>query len=227
MLGQTVIPAVVIEASESECLVMSLVENIARRQHRPIDLIREIGELRKRGNSEVSIAEIIGVSPSWVNLVLTLISRGEKRLLAAVDTGLIPITLAIEISRSESDEAQRLLLDAYEKGDLRGKKLTAVRKLLEARLEANSKGVPDSRLGRKRSSKRISASQLMEIYQREAEKQRLLVKKSEFAQTRLLFVVEAMRELLSDEDFRTMLRAESLDQVPRWLELRMTGHAAD
>ena len=36
MLGQTEIPAVVIEASESECLVMSLVENIARRVQRPI-----------------------------------------------------------------------------------------------------------------------------------------------------------------------------------------------
>ena len=31
MLGQTEIPAVVIEAAEDECLVMSLVENIARR----------------------------------------------------------------------------------------------------------------------------------------------------------------------------------------------------
>src|SRR3546814_3373319 len=31
MLGQTEIPAVVIDAPESECLVMSLVENIARR----------------------------------------------------------------------------------------------------------------------------------------------------------------------------------------------------
>ncbi len=40
-LGATEIPAVVIEASEADCLVMSLVENIARRQHRPIDLMQE------------------------------------------------------------------------------------------------------------------------------------------------------------------------------------------
>lgn len=129
MLGQTDIPAVIIEASESECLVMSLVENIARRHHRPIDLIWEVGELRKRGHTESAISERIGVSTTWVNLVLNLISRGEERLLAAVETGLIPITLAIKISRAESDEAQRILLEAYEKGDLRGKKLTAVRRL--------------------------------------------------------------------------------------------------
>ena len=46
MLGQTEIPAVVIEASESECLVMSPVENIARRTPRPIDLMKEIGALQ-------------------------------------------------------------------------------------------------------------------------------------------------------------------------------------
>jgi ParB family chromosome partitioning protein len=57
MLGQTDIPAVVIEASESECLVMSLVENIARRTLRPIDLMREIGALRERGYTEGAIAE--------------------------------------------------------------------------------------------------------------------------------------------------------------------------
>ena len=58
MLGQTEIPAVVIEASESECLVMSLVENIARRTPRPIDLMREIGALRARGYSDATIAEL-------------------------------------------------------------------------------------------------------------------------------------------------------------------------
>jgi ParB family chromosome partitioning protein len=40
-LGQTEIPAIVIEAEESDCLVMSLVENCARRQHRAIDLLQE------------------------------------------------------------------------------------------------------------------------------------------------------------------------------------------
>ena len=48
MLGQSEIPAVVIEASENECLVMSLVENIARRVQRPIDVMREVGALRNR-----------------------------------------------------------------------------------------------------------------------------------------------------------------------------------
>ncbi len=104
MLGQTEIPAVVIEASESECLVMSLVENIARRTPRPIDLMKEIGALRSRGFSDAAIAEKIGVGASWVNMIASLLERGEERLVSAVETGLIPITLAMEISKAETEK---------------------------------------------------------------------------------------------------------------------------
>ena len=50
-LGQEQIPAVVIDASEDDCYVMSLVENLARRQHTPLELVRAIGALRERGVS--------------------------------------------------------------------------------------------------------------------------------------------------------------------------------
>lgn len=223
MLGQTEIPAVVIEASESECLVMSLVENIARRTPRPIDLMKEIGALRARGFSDSEIAEKIGVGASWVNMVVSLLERGEERLVAAVETGLIPITLAMEISRAETEEAQNLLLDAYETGALRGKKLAAVRRMLDRRMRTQS--MPAVRLGRKGTGRHLTANDLMQVYQREAEKQRLLVKRSEFTQSRLLFLVEAMKDLLSDDGFLNLLRAEGLATMPRALSLRISGDA--
>lgn len=221
MLGQTEIPAVVIEATESECLVMSLVENIARRTPRPIDLMKEIGALRARGYNDGAIAEKIGVGASWVNMIASLLERGEERLVAAVETGLIPITLAMEISRAETMEAQNLLLDAYEAGALRGKKLAAVRRLLDKRMQTQS--IPVGRVGRRGNVRRLTANDLMQIYQREAEKQRLLVKRSEFTQTRLLFLVEAMKELINDEGFLNLLRAEGLATMPRALLLRIDG----
>lgn len=224
MLGQTEIPAVVIEATENECLVMSLVENIARRIQRPIDLMREIGALRARGFSDAAIAKKIGVGSSWVSMIASLLERGEERLVAAVETGLIPITLAMEISKAETEEAQNLLLDAYETGQLRGKKLAAVRRMLEIRMQSQRKGgLPVVRLGRKGSGRRLTANELMQVYQREAEKQRLLVKKSDFAQTRLLFIVEALKELLTDEGFVNLLRAEGLASMPKALTARISG----
>ena len=61
-LGQTEIPAIVIEAEEADCLVMSLVENCARRQHRAIDLLQDISTLRGRGYTDREIAPKLGVS---------------------------------------------------------------------------------------------------------------------------------------------------------------------
>jgi ParB family chromosome partitioning protein len=227
MLGQTEIPAVVIEASESECLVMSLVENIARRVQRPIDVMSEIGALRKRGYSEAEISRKIGVASSWVSMIVSLLERGEERLLSAVETGLIPISLAMEISRAESEEAQDLLLDAYETGKLRGKKLASVRRLLDLRMRSRSKSMTSGKLGRKGSNRKLTATDLMQVYQREAEKQRLLVKKSDFTQTRLLFVVEAIKDLLADDGFLTLLRAEGLETMPRALAMRIAGETDD
>ena len=57
----------------------------------------------------------------------------------------------------------------------------------------------------------------MRAYEREADRQRLMIKKAEIAQNRLLFIVEAMRQLLADENFMTLLRAEGLATMPRTL----------
>ncbi len=84
LLGQREIPAIVIAAAEAECLVMSLVENCARRQHRAIDLLQDIQTLGKRGYTDAQIARKIGVSPEWVNMIQGLLAKGEQRLLVAV-----------------------------------------------------------------------------------------------------------------------------------------------
>lgn len=229
LLGQTEIPAVVIEANENECLVMSLVENIARRAPKPIESMREISALRSRGFSDAAIAEKIGVGASWVNMIASLLERGEERLVSAVESGLIPVSLAMEISRAETEEVQNLLLDAYETGKLRGKKLASVRRILDLRLRSQRQSSQSTarRLGRKNNSRRMTVTDLMQIYQREAEKQRLLVKKSDFTQTRLLFLVEALKDLLADDGFKNLLRAEKLETIPRALTARIAGEGHD
>src|SRR5437879_2033070 len=55
-LGQTEIPAFIVDATEEDGLVMSLVENIARRRHRAIDLLHDIEGMKRRGHSEEQIA---------------------------------------------------------------------------------------------------------------------------------------------------------------------------
>ncbi|WP_291388381.1 plasmid partitioning protein RepB C-terminal domain-containing protein [Devosia sp.] len=222
MLGAIEIPAVVIDASENDCLVMSLVENIARRKHRPIDLMQEIGNLSKRGYTDREISEKVGISPSYVNMLVKLLERGEERLVAAVETGLIPVSFAIDIARSDSTSIQNLLMDAYQEGKIKGKKLAAIRRMLEQRDKRNPK-VPDTGLGRRNPRRSTTPAELLRVYQREAEKQRILVKKSDFTQTKLLFIVEALKELLADKGFAKVLKEERLATLPRALASRVVG----
>jgi ParB family chromosome partitioning protein len=58
-------------------------------------------------------------------------------------------------------------------------------------------------------------------YQKEVERQKRMVIKAEYSQNRLLFVIEALRTLFSDENFINLLRAEGLDSLPTPLAERI------
>jgi len=222
-LGQTTIPAIVIEAEESDCLVRSLVENCARRQHRAIDLLQDIGTLRGRGYDDDEIAAKIGVSSDYIRMIGALLEKGEERLIAAVEAGILPLNMAIEIARSSDEDVQHALTQAYTEKKLRGKKLVAVRRLIEQR-RRRGKQIHDSRFGRRDGAKRpLTSESIMRVYRQEADRQKLLVKKAEVTQGRLLFIVEAIRELRDDETFANLLKAESLDSMPALLEQRIAA----
>ena len=102
-LGQVEIPAIVKEASREECFLMSLVENIARRQIRPLELLREIDSLKSRGYNTTEIAKKNDVAKSYVVGIAHLLKNGEERLLHAVDKGRIPLSVAMQIA--SADEA--------------------------------------------------------------------------------------------------------------------------
>ncbi len=211
-LGQTEIPAITIDVTEEDRLIMSLVENLARRKHRPMELLHDIGALKKRGYSDTRIAKKTGLSYEYVRAIRHLLEEGEERLLTAVESGQMPLSVAIKISKADDEDVQGALAQAYEKGLLRGKKLLLAKRLVEQRRrrgKALRRGQPD------KVSSRISSEALVRAYQQEADRQRRMIKKAEITQNRLLFVIEAMRTLIADENFETLLRAEGLETMPR------------
>jgi len=225
-LGQSEIPAMIIDAEESDCLVMSLVENCARRHHRAIDLLEDINTLRGRGYNDHEIAEKIGVSLDYVRMISTLLAEGEERLVNAVEAGILPLNMAIEIAKSDDADVQRALTQAYSEKKLRGKKLVAVRRLLDQR-QRRGKHLHSQSYGRRDGAKRpLTSESMIRIYRREADRQRLLVKKAEVTQSRLLFVVEAIRALRKDKDFTRLLQAENLASMPTFLEERLAARMA-
>lgn len=212
-LGEREIPAIVVDVSEEDSLVMSLVENLARRKHLPMELLQDIGELAKRGNTDTEIAAKTGLSYEYVHSIRHLLEEGEERLLSAVETGKIPLSVAIDIAEADEEGVQEALADAYQNGFLRGKKLLVAKRLVEQR-QRRGKAIrrgPSSMA----TQSPMSSETLVRTYEKEVQRQRLIIRRAEVTQNRLLFIVQGVRQLLADENFLTLLRAEGLETMPR------------
>jgi ParB family chromosome partitioning protein len=222
-LGQTEIPAVVIDAGDEDCLVMSLVENLARRQHTAFDLLQNVEDLRRRGYSDTQIASKTGLTVEYIRSVLHLLTHGEHRLLRAAESGVVPVSVAVDIAGAKDDDVQAVLQQAYEKKLLRGKKLLAVRRLIEKR-RLYGKG---QKAGGGATARVISVERLLRTYRDDIDKKRRLVRKAETTRDRLIFVTEGLRKLFADDHFVTLMRAENIDSLPRALADRLqTGDVA-
>lgn len=216
-LGQSEVPALVVSADPEDCLIASLVENCARRQHRAIDLLQDIRGMQERGHSNPDIARKTGLTIEYVNGVARLIETGEQRLLRSVESGIIPVSVAVEIAEAADHDVQAALSKAYESGQLKGRKLLAARKLIETR-RRRGKG-----LGTKeaRPRERVSAEILVRAYQEETERKRVLIARAETTQSRLMLITEAMRRLSADESFVALLEDEGLATMPERLAERL------
>jgi ParB family chromosome partitioning protein len=219
-LGWTHVPAIVIEAGKEDLLLMSLVENLARRRKIGLELAKEIGAMKERGHEIEEIARMTDLEVGYVRGVIRLLKNGEESLLRAVDAGQIPISVAITIATSDDEAVQRALAEAYEKNDLRGKALLKARRLIEMRRQNGKAGKAKSNGN---AGAEVSADQIMKTYQRETARQRLVVRKSKLCETRLLFIMSALKTMLRDEHFVTLLRAEGVDSMPEFLAKHLKG----
>ena len=217
LLNQTAIPAIVVDANSEDCMVMSLVENLARRQHRAIDLLQDVEGLKRRGYDEIDISTKTGLTLEYVRGVVRLLETGEHRLLRAVESGHLPVTVAMDIANAADTEIQHVLHEAYERKLLRGSKLALVKRLLAQR-QRRGKRLDSS--GQRRP---LSVERLLRTYRDDAEKKQAMVRKADITRGRLMFVVEALRKMVADEHFKTLLRAEGLDTIPSNIAARLMG----
>lgn len=220
-LGHKEIPAMVTDVDDESAFIMSLTENIARRKFSPLELLTGIEQLREQGYDKKAIAQKTGLSADYVQGILYLLKNGEDRLLMAVGSGRIPLNAAITIAGAGNDDKaiQTALQEAYESGKLRGTQLIQARRVIERRRNlGRSLG---GKAAYRKPSEDVTTSSLVRNYQREVERQKLLVRKAETAQRNLLFIVGALRQLLADENFTTLLRAEGLDTLPQYLADRV------
>lgn len=218
-LGATEIPARIIDVNKEEALIMSLVENIARRQHRAMEFLSCIERLSDLGYDKHAISKKTGLVPEYIQGILTLLKNGEERLLYAVEQKKIPLSVALNISKTadNNSDIQIALQEAYESGDLKGHQLLQAKRVIERRqlVGKNLSYAPNSR------TSKISANDVVKTYQKEVERVHNFVKRANHTQQVLAFIAGAISHLRKDENFFNLLRAESLDTLPQYLEVQL------
>jgi ParB family chromosome partitioning protein len=215
-LGESTIPAIVTHVSREDQFLMGLVENLARKKSSNHDILREVKLLRARGyNSEV-IATKLGLDRVFIYGLVHLIERGEESLVEHVEAGRLPISVAIEIARGDDHAVSLALSEAYQSGQLRGAKLTTVRKLVAARTKQQS-----SKHDGGDNKRQISPRTLVRAYEQTVQEQQAIATKATKAQDRILLLCSVFRQLLQDQNFVEILRAEHLSEMPEKLSQRL------
>lgn len=218
VLGQAEIPAFVIEASGEDAMVKSLVENLARRQHTATELLSDIGGMKTRGYTDAEVARKTGLTAEYVRGVARLLGKGEVRLLRAVESGHVPLSVAVDIAAADDAGVQAALQQAYESKELRGRKLLIARRLVENR-RRRGKGIGGS--SGRHASGAVSSAILVRAYQEDTDRKRILIRKADATRSRLLFIAHALRELIADDKFGDILAAEGLATMPKNLAARI------
>ena len=130
-------------------------------------------------------------------------------------TGKIPIGVAVDIANTDTLETQRELLKAYEDKKLDYKSLKFVKGLIEKRrLIGKQRGGKGTRA-------KTSVESMVSAYRKESQRQKLMIKKAKVCDARLAFIVTAFNKLLADENFFTLLRAEALATIPKYLSVKL------
>jgi ParB family chromosome partitioning protein len=215
-LGETHIPAIVAEAAPEDRHLMSLVENIARRPPSSKDILREIKRLREMGYRVSDIARKLGKSSPYITCIVHLVDQNEVALIEAVETGKLPLSVATQIASGKDSEVSQALSEAYDSGDLRGNKLSYVRRLVAKRVEQRQRN------GQARDAHgKVTGNMLVQVYKQRVAEQKALIAKAQTTKERLLLLTSAFRQLIADDNFVTLLRAERSADVPKQLMVRL------
>jgi ParB family chromosome partitioning protein len=199
------IPAILVDATTEECILMSLVENIARRRHTAVELVSDVKRLSKEYDIN-EIAAKLGVARSYVKIICYLLEHGEEQVIMSLERHAITPTLALEIARADTPELQAALLKVCEREPRSVNEIAKLRRLFERRRRSVTKS--DER------ADRITPADLVRAYRLETNRQKVVGRKADLTHMRLFFIVNALKSLVKERMFESLLREEGLERIP-------------
>ena len=216
--GEKEIPALVIDVSSEDAHIMSLIENIARRNSSSLELLQSIKYLKNLGYDENEIAAKTTLGRDYIYGIIKLLEEGEERLVNALEKGRIPLYIALKIATEDDAAVQRALAEAHETGQLSGGKLIIVQKLLDRR-KLYGKRIS----GPSRQKSILSSEELVAFYKDSLKSKKRLLAKADYIKQVLMLSTAALNQLLNDVHFSNQLKAEGLNDIPKQLSDLLGG----
>lgn len=207
--GEREIPAIVRDVSVEDAHIMSLVENIARRNSNALELLQSIKYLKSQGYEDDAIAAKTNLGKDYIRGIIRLLEQGEEYLVNAVEKGRIPLYQALIIVTEDDAAVQRALAEAYESGALSGKKLVVMQKIISRR-KHYGKGLSAPQ----RDNAKISAEDLIAAYEKGAQEKKQILAQSNYIKHVLAYTSTALRQLLNDVHFTNQLKAVGMNEIP-------------
>lgn len=208
-LGYDLIPAFVRDLTDEDVILISLIENMARRTVPSMELIRRLGAMRDGGATSAQIAKTVQLTRTYVSDMLYLLDHGEERLICRVEQQRISLTAAMLIARQPDQEVQLALAQAYEEGLLGKRDLQRALRVADLRRAFGPKNIIG---GRKRN--RVTRDSVVEIIRKATEQEAQAIRRVELCEKYLALCHHSLRAVLQHEDFVALLRNEGLHQIP-------------
>ena len=208
--GEQKIPAIIRVVSEEDAHIMSLVENIARRNSNALELLQSIKYLKNQGYEDDVIAEKTNLGRDYIRGIIRLLEQGEEYLVGAVEKGRLPLYHALKIATEDDADVQRALAEAYEAGTLSGKKLVLAQKIISRR-KHYGKGLSTPQ----REKSRVSAEDIIAAYEKGAREKKQLLAQSNYIKQILAYTSAALRQMLNDIHFTNQLKAVGMHDIPQ------------
>lgn len=209
--GESEIPAVVFEAGKDKAHVMSLVENIARRQNNSLELLQSIRYLKTKGYKETEIAAKTDLGRDYIHGIINLLEKGEERLINAVENGKMPLYLALKIATEDDAGMQRALMEAHETGQVSGRNLIAVQKMLDRRKHCG-KGLY-TKPPQKQDA--VSKKDLVAFYESKIKSKKKLLVKAGYVEQLLTYSIAALNSLRANVHFTNQLQVAGVGDIPQ------------
>jgi ParB family transcriptional regulator, chromosome partitioning protein len=204
-LGLTHVVAEVVTCTRKEAYLQSLVENIARTNPKSMDFARELKRLHDEGWSHKQIARIACKSESYIRQYICLVEQGEERLIDGVEKGIFPIAFAVLVASSENAELQNILMDAFDDGLVTTQNFALARKIITARSKDHKLHRPE---------KPYTVDQLKQDIADATKIKTSYVREAKTKENRFMTLLNQINLLWRDEEFRQLLKEESLDERP-------------